>query len=71
MFGDNTTMGGSKYFVIFIDDYSRFTWIYLFHKRSELPQIYYDFSNMVKTQFSKSIKVFRSDNAMEYKEKNF
>ena len=37
--------------------------------RSELPQIYFDFANMIKTQFSCNIKVFRADNAQEYKEK--
>jgi hypothetical protein len=67
----NTTMGGSKYFVIFVDDYSRFTWIYLLKKRSELPQTYHDFAKMVQTQFGRSIKVFRTDNAMEYKEASF
>jgi hypothetical protein len=30
------TVGGSKYFVIFVDDFSRYTWIYLMHNRSEL-----------------------------------
>jgi hypothetical protein len=30
------TIGGSKYFVIFVDDFSRYTWIYLLHNRSEL-----------------------------------
>jgi hypothetical protein len=64
----NTTMGGSKYFVIFVDDYSRFTWIYLLKNRSELPQIYCDFDRMIQTQFCQSIKIFRSDKAMEYKE---
>ena len=39
--------------------------------RSELPQIYYNFARMVQTQFSRPIKVFRADNAMEYKETNF
>ena len=39
--------------------------------RSELPQIYYDFSNMVKTQFSQAIKILRADNAQEYKEMQF
>ena len=33
----HTTMGGSKYFVVFLDDYTRFTWIYLMKNRSELP----------------------------------
>jgi len=53
------TMGGSRYFVLFIDDYSIFTWIYMMKNRHELPQIYINFAKMVQTQFSKVIKVFR------------
>ena len=36
--------------------------------RSELVHIYSDFSIMVKTQFCYNIKVFRYDNALEYKQ---
>ena len=66
-----STPGGSRYFVIFVDDFSRYTWIYLFKNRSELYQIYRDFTKMIETQFSKPIKVFRSDNAQEYKAHEF
>ena len=48
---------------IFEDDFSRYTWIYLFKNRSELYQIYHDFTKMIETQFSKPIKVFKSDKA--------
>ena len=34
-----STPGGSCYFVIFVDDFSRYTWIYLFKNRSKLYQI--------------------------------
>ena len=54
-----------------MDDFSRYTWIYLFNNRSELYQIYRDFTNMIQTQFSKPIKVFKSDNAQEYKAHEF
>ena len=54
-----TTQDGSRYFVIFVDDFSRYTWIYLFKNRSELYQIYRDFTKMIETRFSKPIKVFR------------
>ncbi|KAK2990000.1 hypothetical protein RJ640_009738 [Escallonia rubra] len=67
----STIMGGFKYFVIFIDDYSRFTWLYLMRNRAELSQIYHTFVTMVKTQFSCHIKLFRTDNAMEYKSEEF
>ena len=62
------TMGGCRYFIIFIDDFSRFTWIYLLKNRSEIPQIYINFATMIHTQFSKCIKTFRRDNASEYRD---
>ena len=46
-----STPGGSRYFVIFVDDFSRYTWIYLFKNRSELYQIYHDFTKMIETRF--------------------
>lgn len=39
--------------------------------RSKLPQIYIEFQKMIQTQFSRSIKIFRSDNAKEYRESSF
>ena len=66
-----STPSGSRYFVIFVDDFSRYTWIYLFKNRSKLYQIYRDFTKMIETRFSKPIKVFRFDNAQEYKAHEF
>ena len=42
-----STPGGSRYFVIFVYDFFRYTWIYLFKNRSELYQIYRDFTKMI------------------------
>jgi hypothetical protein len=53
--------GGHKYYVIFIDDHSRYTWIYFMKRRSELPSIYTSFARMIHTQFSATIKKIRSD----------
>ena len=40
----------------------------MFNKnRSQIPQIISNFAAMVQTQFSRTIKIFRTDNAMEYK----
>ena len=54
-----------------MDDFSRYTWIYLFKNHSELCQIHRDFTKMIETQFSKPIKVFIYDNAQEYKAHEF
>ena len=63
--------GGSRYFVIFVDDFSLYTWIYLLHHRSEFVSIYQTFHKMIETQFNRTVKVFRSDNAQEYNDKSF
>ena len=59
------SIGGSHYFVVFVDDYFRYSWVFLMRSRDELLNIYRNFTNMVKTHFSKTIKVFRFDNARE------
>ncbi|WJZ96954.1 hypothetical protein VitviT2T_015594 [Vitis vinifera] len=65
------SIGGSRYFVVFIDDYSRYSWIFPMKSRSEILSIYSNFAKMVETQFSKRIKTFRSDNALEYTQHAF
>ena len=52
------TEEGSRYFVIFVDNFSRYTWIYLLHYRSELMSIYQTFHKMIETQFNRTVKVF-------------
>jgi hypothetical protein len=50
--------GGPKYYAIFIDDYSRYTWIYFMKKCSQLFSIYQSFVRMIHTQFSSTIHIF-------------
>ena len=61
-----SNIDGSRYFVVFVDYYSRYSWIFNTKYRSELLQVYSNFAKVVETQFSKRIKIFRSDNALEY-----
>ena len=49
---------GSQYFVVFINDYSHYSWIFPMKSCSEILSIYSNFTKMVKTQFSKHIKTF-------------
>ncbi|XP_052173347.1 ribonuclease II, chloroplastic/mitochondrial isoform X3 [Diospyros lotus] len=61
----NSTHGFS-YFVTFIHNFSRCTWLFLMKSRSELFSVFQTFTAEIKTQFEVSIRTLRSDNAHEY-----
>ena len=53
--------GGYSYYVTFIDDFSRHTWIYFLKLKSKVFSCFKNFHNLVKNQFKTNIKIFRSD----------
>ena len=62
----STSTLGFRYFVTFIDDYSRCTWLFLMKTRVELFSIFKKFHVEIRTQFNTYICILRSDNAKEY-----
>jgi GAG-pre-integrase domain/Integrase core domain len=61
---------GYRWFVLFTDDCTRMTWLYLLKNKDEVPNVFQIFFKMVKTQFEKDIKMVRSDNGREYINQN-
>lgn len=59
------TYDGKIHFLTVVDDCSRFTWIYLLKNKSEATIQIQNFFAYVQTQFNKTIKCLRSDNAKE------
>jgi hypothetical protein len=55
------SISGFKYYVVFIDDWSRFTWIYPLHRKSEVFENFIKFKLLVENQFSTKIKQIQSD----------
>ena len=55
-----------RWFVTFIDDCTRMTWIFLLKNKSDVCDIFQNFYHMILTQFQKKIQVLRSDNGGEY-----
>ena len=60
------TISGVKWFVFFIDDCTRMTWLYLLKHKDEVFGVFKSFHAMINTQFSAKIQVFRSENGGEY-----
>lgn len=60
-----------RYYVIFIDVYSRFTWLYPFKKKSEFFACFIHFHKYVECQFNKKIQKFQSDGGGEYSSDEF
>lgn len=57
---------GFKYYVILIDNYSRFTWFYPLRLKSEFQSVFIWFQQMVETQFQSKIKQFQCDGGGEF-----
>lgn len=64
-------INGAEYFVTFIDDHSRKTWIYFLRTRDEVFDQFKEFKALVENMTRRKIKILRSDNGGEYTDKNF
>lgn len=60
-----SSISGMKYYLIFLDNYSYFLWVYWLHRKSETLGKYMHFSNYVQTQFNRQIKLLLCDNGVE------
>lgn len=60
-----------KYYVWFIDELFRNTWIYFLRKKSEVFDKFREFNALVEKQTEKKIKVLRKDNGGEFYKKEF
>jgi Integrase core domain len=60
------SFNGYRYFIIFIDDFSKTTWLYLMKNKSKVFSKFQEFYTFVENQFDAKIKIFRSDNGTEF-----
>ncbi|KAG8473238.1 hypothetical protein CXB51_035235 [Gossypium anomalum] len=67
----SSSFNDSKYFVLYIDDFSRFCWIYFLKQKSEVFEVFSKFKALVENQSGCKIKALRSDNGVEYLSEKF
>jgi transposase InsO family protein len=60
-----SSMSGCRFYVIFVDDYSRYSWLYPIINKSSVFQCFVKFKLLAEKQFSADIKQLQSDNGGE------
>ena len=58
----SSSLSGYAYYVSFIDDFSRKTWIYFMKSKDEVFNEFKEFKALIENHTEKNIKTFRSDN---------
>jgi hypothetical protein len=66
-----TTLNGSRYFILFIDDLTRMCWVYFLKAKSEVASVFQTFKKMVENESGCKIKTIRTDNGIEYSCRQF
>jgi transposase InsO family protein len=61
------SIAGSKYYLVIVDDYSRFTWVFFLQEKSQTQETLKGFLRQAQNKFGLRIKKIRSDNGTEFK----
>ena len=61
-----TAHNGTKYYVSFIDDFSRFTWFFPLKHKSEVLPTFIHFKSTIENLLSHKLKIIRTDCGGEY-----
>lgn len=64
-------MGGNKYLISFVDEYTRTLWVYLIKLKSKALEVFKKFKVLVEKQSDEAIKVLMTDGGEEYTSKEF
>ena len=68
---NTTSIGDTKYFLLFIDDYSRMTAVYFLKSKDEAFDKFQDYKTYIENYHNSKIKRLRSDNGKEYTSNKF
>lgn len=66
-----TTPGGNRYFLLFVDDYSRKMWVYILKEKSCAFEAFKRFKAQVENKSERRIKILRTDRGGDFCSKEF
>lgn len=61
-----TSTDSHKYYLLFVDHYTRYSWLYPIKRKSQVQDIFQAFKPLVENRFNTKIKTLYSDNGGEY-----
>ncbi|KAL4363436.1 hypothetical protein GQ457_04G018680 [Hibiscus cannabinus] len=65
------SLGGKKYFILFIDDFTRMTWVYFMKEKSEVFKVFKKFKALAEVQSGCKLQKLISDRGKEYTSTEF
>lgn len=65
------SLSESEYFLTFVDDRTRYVWVYPLKHKSDVFGKFCEWKSMAESSFGKKLKVLRSDNGGEYTSAEF
>ncbi|KAH9648891.1 hypothetical protein KPL70_025781 [Citrus sinensis] len=60
------SLGGARYFLSIIDDFSRIVWIYVLKSKEQVFEKFKNWKVLVEKQTGKTVKKLRTDNGLEF-----
>ncbi|KAH9671115.1 hypothetical protein KPL70_017228 [Citrus sinensis] len=65
------SLGGARYFMSLIDDFSRMVWVYVLKTKDDAFEKFKIWKTLVKTQTNRKVRRLRTDNGLEFCNKRF
>ncbi|GJW92213.1 transposable element [Tanacetum coccineum] len=65
------SLGGARYFLSIIDDFSRMTWVFMMKHKSEAFEKFKHWKILIENQTGRKIKRLRTDNGLEFCSREF
>nr|GEZ25172.1 hypothetical protein [Tanacetum cinerariifolium] len=65
------SLGGKRYFLYIVDDYSRRVWVYIFRFKHEAFEKFKEWKQLIENQTRRTVKKLRTDNGLEFCNRKF
>lgn len=67
---ESPSVGNSRYFLLFKDDFSHYKFVFFLNQKSEVKTVFEELLKRLDTQLNRKIKVLRTDNGLEFVNKD-